>query len=315
MARRLIKEGGNYLEQESSKQKTMESIDGGIHPAVDGQSLGKRWKVRWESMHMHIWANNIHFLMALQQTCFYKYSFETTRRRLDCLHKNENKTKHSNEIDRATSLNKHYQEMYYVHYISQNHVEVYGTKLLCKFCAYSRLLSNDNNNSNNSNTDLSCSKTNGLVLAVAGREEGGGGGLRRRRRWQNRRRRRRRRHGRRRRRRRRRRKRIRRRTTTTRTATTITITIVIIASAAAVVVAAAAAAAVATAAAAAAAIVKHLEIAVRVWTCNHVVVINIFLDCSCLCVRSCFPPTNGPQDIERMAQRQCRHCCKDMVYL
>ena len=42
MASRLSKEGGNYLEQESSKQKTMESIDGGIHPAVDGQSLGER---------------------------------------------------------------------------------------------------------------------------------------------------------------------------------------------------------------------------------------------------------------------------------
>ena len=41
MARRHNKEGGNHLEQESNRQKTMEDIDGGLHPAVDGQSLGK----------------------------------------------------------------------------------------------------------------------------------------------------------------------------------------------------------------------------------------------------------------------------------
>ena len=33
--------GGGDLEQESNRQ-TMEYIDGGIHPAVDGQSLGER---------------------------------------------------------------------------------------------------------------------------------------------------------------------------------------------------------------------------------------------------------------------------------
>ena len=42
MARRHIKEGGNHLEQESYRQKTMEGTDGGLHPAVDGQSLGER---------------------------------------------------------------------------------------------------------------------------------------------------------------------------------------------------------------------------------------------------------------------------------
>ena len=42
MARRHSKEGGNHLEQESNRQKTMEGIDGGLHPAVDGQSLGER---------------------------------------------------------------------------------------------------------------------------------------------------------------------------------------------------------------------------------------------------------------------------------
>ena len=39
MARRHSKEGGNHLEQESNRQRTTESIDGGLHAAVDGQSL------------------------------------------------------------------------------------------------------------------------------------------------------------------------------------------------------------------------------------------------------------------------------------
>ena len=38
------KEGENHLEQESNKQKTKEDIDGGLHPAVDGQSLDERRK-------------------------------------------------------------------------------------------------------------------------------------------------------------------------------------------------------------------------------------------------------------------------------
>ena len=42
MARRHNKEGGNHLEQESNRQKAMEDSDGGLHPAVDGQSLGER---------------------------------------------------------------------------------------------------------------------------------------------------------------------------------------------------------------------------------------------------------------------------------
>ena len=44
MASRHNKEGGNHLEQESNRQKTMEDTDGGQHPAVDEQSLGKRRK-------------------------------------------------------------------------------------------------------------------------------------------------------------------------------------------------------------------------------------------------------------------------------
>ena len=42
MARRRNKEGGNHLEQESNRQKTMEDIEGGLHPAVDEQSLGEK---------------------------------------------------------------------------------------------------------------------------------------------------------------------------------------------------------------------------------------------------------------------------------
>ena len=42
MARRHNKEGGNHLDQESNRQTTMEDTDGGLHPAVDGHSLGER---------------------------------------------------------------------------------------------------------------------------------------------------------------------------------------------------------------------------------------------------------------------------------
>ena len=47
MARRFNKEGGNHLEQESNRQRTMEDTDGGLHPAVDGQK--PRRKVKQES--------------------------------------------------------------------------------------------------------------------------------------------------------------------------------------------------------------------------------------------------------------------------
>ena len=30
------------MKQESNRQRTMEGTDGGLHPAVDGQSLGER---------------------------------------------------------------------------------------------------------------------------------------------------------------------------------------------------------------------------------------------------------------------------------
>ena len=42
MARRHNREGGNHLEQESNRQKTMGGIAGGLHPEMDGQSLGER---------------------------------------------------------------------------------------------------------------------------------------------------------------------------------------------------------------------------------------------------------------------------------
>ena len=41
-ARRHNKEGGNHLEQESNRQRTIEGTDRRLHPAVDGQSLGER---------------------------------------------------------------------------------------------------------------------------------------------------------------------------------------------------------------------------------------------------------------------------------
>ena len=42
MARRHNKEGGNHPEQESYRQRIMEGIDGGLHPAVDGQTPCKK---------------------------------------------------------------------------------------------------------------------------------------------------------------------------------------------------------------------------------------------------------------------------------
>ena len=39
MARQHVKEGEKHLDKESNRQKAMEDIDGGLHPAVDGQSL------------------------------------------------------------------------------------------------------------------------------------------------------------------------------------------------------------------------------------------------------------------------------------
>ena len=41
MARRHNKEEGNHLKV-GKQQTAMEDTDGGLHPAVDGQSLGER---------------------------------------------------------------------------------------------------------------------------------------------------------------------------------------------------------------------------------------------------------------------------------
>ena len=41
VARRHSKEGRNHLEQEDNRQTIMEGIDGRLHPAVNGQSLGE----------------------------------------------------------------------------------------------------------------------------------------------------------------------------------------------------------------------------------------------------------------------------------
>ena len=36
------KEGRDYLQQESNRKKTIDELDGGLHSAVDGQSLCER---------------------------------------------------------------------------------------------------------------------------------------------------------------------------------------------------------------------------------------------------------------------------------
>ena len=53
MARRHNKEGVNHLDQESNRQTTMEGIDGGLHPAVDGQSLEERQKKTYRQYRKH----------------------------------------------------------------------------------------------------------------------------------------------------------------------------------------------------------------------------------------------------------------------
>ena len=42
MERRHNREGGNRLDEKSNRPTTMEDIDEGLHPAIDGQSLGER---------------------------------------------------------------------------------------------------------------------------------------------------------------------------------------------------------------------------------------------------------------------------------
>ena len=46
MARRHNKEGGNHLDQKSNRQTTTEDKDKGLYPAVDGQSLDERRKMK-----------------------------------------------------------------------------------------------------------------------------------------------------------------------------------------------------------------------------------------------------------------------------
>ena len=61
MARRHNKERGNHLDQESNRQKPMEDIDGGLHPAVDGPGLGEgedlglRLKVLVRPLYLQHW--------------------------------------------------------------------------------------------------------------------------------------------------------------------------------------------------------------------------------------------------------------------
>ena len=54
VAKRHNNEGGNHLDQESNRQTTMEDTNGGLHPAVDGQSLDERRKTyMYLCMYLH----------------------------------------------------------------------------------------------------------------------------------------------------------------------------------------------------------------------------------------------------------------------
>ena len=54
MVKRQNREGGNDLDQESNRQTTMEDIDGGLHPAVDGQSLDERRPSMYQCLICHL---------------------------------------------------------------------------------------------------------------------------------------------------------------------------------------------------------------------------------------------------------------------
>ena len=51
------KKGGNHLDQKSNLQKTMEDIDGELHPVVDGQSLGENAKKKKKKKKSEIHVN------------------------------------------------------------------------------------------------------------------------------------------------------------------------------------------------------------------------------------------------------------------
>ena len=52
MARRHNKEEGNHLDQERNRQKTMEDIDGELHPAVDEQRLAEKRKAKYDNRYL-----------------------------------------------------------------------------------------------------------------------------------------------------------------------------------------------------------------------------------------------------------------------
>ena len=43
------------MKQEGNRQRTMEGIDGGLHPTVDAQSLGETGKQQTEDNGRHEW--------------------------------------------------------------------------------------------------------------------------------------------------------------------------------------------------------------------------------------------------------------------
>ena len=75
MARRHDKEGGNHLEQESNRQKTLEDTDGGLYPTVDEQSLGERRKWLHAKLYQHVFPslpNTAHWAKILHK-CYNRH--------------------------------------------------------------------------------------------------------------------------------------------------------------------------------------------------------------------------------------------------
>ena len=80
MARWHNREGGDHLDYEGNRQTTMEDIDGGLHPAVDGQSLDKdeelHIKLKSMSIYRHgktKWCSRIHTNWTAHQVGKHKY--------------------------------------------------------------------------------------------------------------------------------------------------------------------------------------------------------------------------------------------------
>ena len=80
MARLYKKEGGNHLEQDSNRQNAMEDIDGGLHPAVDGQSVGEGVKYTnvslWLTKFTASWCLKVK--ISIPSELFKSFSYDTS---------------------------------------------------------------------------------------------------------------------------------------------------------------------------------------------------------------------------------------------